>query len=321
MNRFPLRLCSLGLALLATSARAHALTFSDAWKFTFSSAETPPPPPVSPGVAHSGGKVFVTGGNTLSALDMVNGELDGQVTLDEGFCGGIHPAKITSVAAHGNRVAVAVANAVHTEPGWVLIFNGQALNGSANCLAAITVGANPDMLTFTPDGSKILVANEGEPVNHTSHTYEYDPEGSISVIRAPFIGGDVQTADFKAFNGKTQELIDKGVRIFGPNATVAEDLEPEHIAGLRTRRWLSAFGLSCRRTHSDTSSACLAGPAPARDRRGGRTVWHSRRRGGVERRHGIAFGQRSCRRPGQQQPAQGLPRPQGPGRLSGRWTA
>jgi len=34
---------------------------------------------------------------------------------------------------------------------------------------------------------------------------------------------------FEGFNDKKQELLDKGVRIFGPGATVAQDLEPEYI--------------------------------------------------------------------------------------------
>ena len=41
---------------------------------------------------------------------------------------------------------------------------------------SVDVGALPDMLTFTPDGAKILVANEGEPDG------DIDPDGSVSII-------------------------------------------------------------------------------------------------------------------------------------------
>ncbi|MDX2005460.1 MAG: choice-of-anchor I family protein [Meiothermus sp.] len=42
--------------------------------------------------------------------------------------------------------------------------------------------------------------------------------------------GPAVTADFKAFNERKDQLVAAGVRIFGPNATVAQDLEPEYIA-------------------------------------------------------------------------------------------
>ena len=39
----------------------------------------------------------------------------------------------------------------------------------------------------------------------------------------------VRTATFRRFNKKRRQLRNKGIRIFGPNATVAEDLEPENV--------------------------------------------------------------------------------------------
>lgn len=42
----------------------------------------------------------------------------------------------------------------------------------------MTVGALPDMLTFTPDGRHLLVAGEGEP----SSDYSVDPAGTVSII-------------------------------------------------------------------------------------------------------------------------------------------
>lgn len=132
-------------------------------------------------------------------------------------------AVANSAAAHQGVVAVAVENAEKTEPGKVVFFSSQG-----ELLSQVEVGALPDMLTFTPDASKVLVANEGEP----SDDYTADPEGSVSIIDVS--GGavnvtqeQVTTVGFASFNDVELE---PGIRIFGPGASVAQDLEPEYIA-------------------------------------------------------------------------------------------
>ncbi len=95
-------------------------------------------------------------------------------------------------------------------------------------IASVEAGALPDMVTFTPDGTKVLTANEGEP----SDDYSVDPEGSITIVDISdgvesLSEANVTTADFSAFNDAE---LDPAVRIFGPGATVAQDLEPEYIA-------------------------------------------------------------------------------------------
>lgn len=133
---------------------------------------------------------------------------------------------VNSVAYSNGFFAVAVENETITDPGEVLFFNpfGDLVN-------QLMVGALPDMLTFTPDGSKLLVANEAEP----NDGYTIDPEGSVSIIDlSAGIGsltqGNVTFAGFQAFNDQIDELRAEGVRIFGPGSTVAQDLEPESIA-------------------------------------------------------------------------------------------
>jgi 2',3'-cyclic-nucleotide 2'-phosphodiesterase/3'-nucleotidase/5'-nucleotidase len=89
----------------------------------------------------------------------------------------------------------------------------------------VTVGSLPDMVTFTPDGKRVLVANEGEP----NANYSIDPEGSISVIdlSGGVLSATVNTLGFTHFPSAT---LDPRVRIYGPNASIAQDLEPEYIA-------------------------------------------------------------------------------------------
>ncbi|XCF06294.1 esterase-like activity of phytase family protein [Tamlana crocina] len=129
-----------------------------------------------------------------------------------------------SIAVHEDLVAVAVEAAVKQNPGVVVFFD---LDG--NFIKQITAGALPDMLTFTPDCSKLLVANEGEP----SDDYTVDPEGSITVIdlTSGIASATASHINFNNYDDKKESLKNKGIRIFGNNGTasVSQDLEPEYI--------------------------------------------------------------------------------------------
>lgn len=131
-------------------------------------------------------------------------------------------ASPNGVAARGGIIAAAVQTEPKTEPGSVIL-----MNADGAVLSVVVVGALPDMVTFTPDGTTVISANEGEP----NDDYSIDPIGTISIIDVT--GGaehvtqdDVTTLDFSAFNDA--EL--PGVRIFGPGASVAQDIEPEYVA-------------------------------------------------------------------------------------------
>lgn len=128
-----------------------------------------------------------------------------------------------SVAVYNGLVAVAVEDDPKQNPGEVAFYNAT----DCSFISSIQVGALPDMLTFTKNGLKVVVANEGEP----NDEYTIDPEGSISIIdiSSGVASATVATADFHAFDGKEQKLRNRGIRIFGPNASASMDLEPEYI--------------------------------------------------------------------------------------------
>ncbi|NJM05689.1 hypothetical protein HC891_05105 [Candidatus Gracilibacteria bacterium] len=173
-------------------------------------------------------RLFAVNGlnNTLDIIDISN-PLTPTLALTI-TVGGSGP---TSVAIYSNTVAVAVPDEIATNDGAVYFFAADTTDGTP--LAQVSVGVLPDMVTFTPDGSKVLTANEGQPEGYEAG--QTDPEGSISIID---ISGNfaaptppsVTTADFTAFNAQADALIAAGVRIFGVDATVAQDLEPEYIA-------------------------------------------------------------------------------------------
>ena len=115
---------------------------------------------------------------------------------------------------------MAVEAAPQTDPGTVVFFTTEG-----RFEGQVTVGALPDAVTFSPDGRYAVVANEGEP----SDDYTVDPEGSVSVIDLSMgiSQAAVRTADFTAYN---TAVLDPSIRIFGPGASVAQDLEPEYVA-------------------------------------------------------------------------------------------
>ena len=150
----------------------------------------------------------------------------------------VHRVSVTngepnSVDVHDGVVAIAIAGdgsegsgMSKQDPGYVLF-----MDTDGNSISMVTAGALPDMLTFTPDGNSVLVANEGEP----NDQYTIDPVGSVSYIdlsggAANVAQSDVTQLNFYSFESQNATLQTEGVRVFGPNANLSQDLEPEYIA-------------------------------------------------------------------------------------------
>lgn len=127
-----------------------------------------------------------------------------------------------SVATRNGLVAVAVEGATGQAPGAVQFFD--AATGAANG-AAVTVGAMPDMIVFTPNGQKVLTADEGEVDIATGLI---NPEGSVSIVDVA--SRTVATASFVPWNAQKAALQLQGVRLSNVNGvTLAQDVEPEYL--------------------------------------------------------------------------------------------
>ncbi|MFE3248977.1 choice-of-anchor I family protein [Streptomyces sp. NPDC059209] len=141
-----------------------------------------------------------------------------------------------SVAVHDGLIAVAQQAGTKTDRGTVAFF--RASDGRK--LDEVRVGALPDMVTFTPKGDRVVVANEGEPDSYCPPGGEepagIDPIGSVSVVDLDRgRGGElrratVRTAGFEKWDRKKEQLTRDGVLIYGPNASVSQDIEPEYVA-------------------------------------------------------------------------------------------
>jgi len=141
-----------------------------------------------------------------------------------------------SVAIYDGLIAIAVEAGNKTNDGWAVFYSIEGLA----YVDAVQVGSLPDMLTFSPDGSQLVVANEGEP----NDDYSIDPEGTVSILDITWDGttlGTVKTdvgfTDFNVGQARNGELTTDNMILDGysdhnadSKATIAESFEPEYIS-------------------------------------------------------------------------------------------
>lgn len=212
-------LMTLVIASLPFAASAKSINVTESWRYWHSGTENVQLKDSAEIVSFDSlsNNIYVTSskGQKLDVLNPVTGAKISSVDLSA-------YGSPNSVATYGGIVAVAVEADTKTDLGQVVFFN--ASTGAFQ--KAITVGALPDMLTFTKDGKNLIVANEGESKDGI------DPEGSVSIIDMSngVASATVSTADFSAFNSQRTALKENGVRIFDSADSVAQDLEPEYVA-------------------------------------------------------------------------------------------
>lgn len=188
--------------------------------------------------------LFVVGGEkVMEILDLNHPEkpqkLESQNIAGQG----------SSVSVSGDLLAVSSLADENSDTGFVEIFrvapgaatSGPATSGAATSgpetallqkLAEFRPCHQPDMITFTPDGKKLLVACEGSP----RKDFSADPPGGIAVITLPATlttstANLAQTASVKVlgFEGlDSTALKTAGVRRVG-TAPYLKTLEPEYI--------------------------------------------------------------------------------------------
>ena len=182
-------------------------------------------------------KAWVVNGATgmLDILDLNNmeGGAISATSLDiKALAAEVNPGFIygdmtsVSVCADLRLVAVALQAEDYDAAGYVGI-----LNTDGEMLAMIEAGFQPDMVTFTPDGSKILVANEGEPRNGYDEDIT-DPVGSVTIIwlnSEDPASSSHKNIGFEEFDEKREEMVASGV-ILTKGKLPSADLEPEYIA-------------------------------------------------------------------------------------------
>lgn len=134
---------------------------------------------------------------------------------------------MTSVAVSTEKDLIGVAvQAAGTNDNGVIVL----MDYKQNIVAVIEAGVQPDMVTFTKDGNKILTANEGEPREGYGEG-TVDPMGTITVadISSGVENASVQNVTFESWDARREELTEAGV-IIKKNTNPSVDFEPEYIA-------------------------------------------------------------------------------------------
>lgn len=177
-------------------------------------------------------KLFVVNNDGNSKIDVVNLTDPSNPLFVESIDISMYGGGVNSVAVKNGLLAAAIEANVKTDNGKVVVFE---TTGYAE-IVSVEVGALPDMVTFTPNGRYILSANEGEP----NDDYTVDPIGTVSIINVNK-SFSVTTIDFSAFEPQQAALKSKGLRIFGKDASFAQDIEPEYITVSQnsTKAWVS----------------------------------------------------------------------------------
>ena len=162
-------------------------------------------------------------------VDLLDGNDIDVKSIVEANCEGFTYGDMTSVAvsADGTKLAAAVQAEGYADNGRVAVFTCNA-DGTLTFEQAYETGVQPDMVTFTPDDSRILTANEGEPREGYADG-AVDPAGSVTAITVA--DGTAVNVDFTAYdsNEERQKLIDAGI-VMKKDTIPSEDLEPEYIA-------------------------------------------------------------------------------------------
>ena len=183
--------------------------------------------------AKAGIKSFIIssgGGSTLQVTDISNDAVGAPQRTSLGAY------TSQAVATSGTLVAVALSPSTYgtTAGRGVVRFYRIGETGTLTPVRDVEAGFGPDSIAFTPDGTKLVIANEAEPIAN----YAIDRPGSIGIID---INAEAGSPRFIGFTGsQTFSYTDigfagvtlpSGTRISGvAGTTQITDLEPEFVS-------------------------------------------------------------------------------------------
>ena len=210
-------------------------------------------------VSYSNGQILTTnsgnGSHSIQSYSLgSNGALSSGISIDlaSTFGGAANISSVSSVLADSRGFGVASViptGKTSTNLGRIAIFN----SSTGSILKTLDVGYHPDSVTITPDGSKLIITNEGEFVSAAAEATFARP-GSISVVDLSGVtsvdnvsnltSSNVATYDFSAANLATGVSL-TGIRdnTFAANnsgtTALMANIEPEYTTASNTKAFLT----------------------------------------------------------------------------------
>ena len=160
------------------------------------------------------------------AVDLLDGNDIDVRALVEAADSSFQYGDMTSVAVSpdGSRLAVALQADGYSDAGRVALFTCNE-DGSLTLDNLVTVGVQPDMVTFADD-STVLTADEGEPREGYGEGIA-DPKGSVSIVDVA--AGTAAVVTFDSFDAQRDALAAAGI-VLQKGVNPSTDFEPEYIA-------------------------------------------------------------------------------------------
>lgn len=166
-------------------------------------------------------KLFTVNNSDANKIDVIDLSDPTRPSMLASIYMAAYDGAANSVTTFEGKLAVALESKSNKQgPGKVVVFN----TTDYALVKEITVGALPDMITYSHDGKFILTANEGEP----NDDYSQDPDGTVSIIDVAS-NYAVTTLNFADFSSQLAALKTKGFRIASVTNNFAADIEPEYI--------------------------------------------------------------------------------------------
>lgn len=178
--------------------------------------------------------------------------VSGSFSLDSVFGGAANISSVSSVLAdsRGFGVATVIPTATGSANlGRIAFFD----TTTGSVLNTLDVGYHPDSVSITPDGTRLLIANEGEFVS-TAADASFARPGSMSIVNLAGVAGVGDVAGLTAANVQTFDFtttnLASGVTLNGvrnprlDTLTVktpdAADVEPEYITATNAKAYITA---------------------------------------------------------------------------------